>query len=76
MAAGSANDDLIAVFVPFQDRAWPHTEPLPDLRWNRDLSLRGDFRLRQCHSSYYHGNVKGISVLGVGGYCRASGNAA
>lgn len=49
--------DLIALFVPFQDRSRADAELLTNAGGNRNLSLRRDFRMSQCHSPYYHGNA-------------------
>jgi hypothetical protein len=44
-----SDDDLPPFVIPLQDRARTHTEPLPDLRRNRDLSLCCELRVGECH---------------------------
>jgi TctA family transporter len=38
---GLANDDAVALLVPFEYRARPDAQLAPDLSRNRDLTLRG-----------------------------------
>jgi len=38
---GLANDDAVALLVPFEHRARPDAKLAPDLSRNRDLTLRG-----------------------------------
>ena len=35
-APGAADDDVAALFVPFEDGAWANAEPSPYVRWNRN----------------------------------------
>jgi hypothetical protein len=57
MADGIANDDPIAFFVAFKDRAWPHTEAPQNLRRNGCVPARCDFRVRQCHDGMLQGQL-------------------
>jgi len=46
---GSADDDLLAVLVPFQDGAWPDTELPTYLRRYGYLTLGGHLGVRESH---------------------------
>jgi hypothetical protein len=46
---GPADNDLITLFIPFQDGAWPHTELLSNISRYGDLTLS-----RQLRFSYRH----------------------
>lgn len=50
-------DNLVTILVPFQNR--PRTDPefAADTGGDRDLPLRGDLRMSERHTSYYHGNA-------------------
>ena len=45
----SSDDDLLAVFIPFEHGARADTEPSADLRRDRDLPLCGELRLSKGH---------------------------
>ena len=52
-----ADDDSIAVLIPFEDRARTDAEPTANFRRNGNLTLCGKSRVRQRHEGYYHGNA-------------------
>jgi hypothetical protein len=56
VTAGFTHDDVTAFVMPFQDGSRTDAEPLSDFGRNRDLTLRGELRMRQRHDEYYHGN--------------------
>ena len=57
-AAGPANHDFTGVFLPFENRTRADAEPPPDISGNGDLSLGGEFRIGEWHTSHYHGNAR------------------
>ena len=56
-AAGTANDNLLPVIVPLQHRPGPDPELLSNLGGHGNLTLSGEFRVRESHAIYYHGNA-------------------
>lgn len=50
IAARFADDDSIAVIVPFQNRSWTDAKSLPDLGGNRDLALCCELRMGESHA--------------------------
>lgn len=46
VAAGLADDEVVAMAMPFENRTWPYAELFSDFSGNGDLSLGGDLRLR------------------------------
>src|SRR5438067_7167496 len=49
IAPGAPDKHPIAVFFPFEKRARTNAQLPPDLGGNGGLTLRRDFRLRECH---------------------------
>jgi hypothetical protein len=41
--------DSVAIVIPLENRAWTDAEPLPHLGRDRDLTLRRELRMGQCH---------------------------
>src|SRR5713101_6324734 len=52
IAPGAANDDFLALLVPFQDRARADPELLPHFHRDGDLPLYRDFRVGDRHDRY------------------------
>ena len=48
--ACSSDDDILAVVVPLQYGARSDSEPTTDAGGDGDLALRGQLRVRVCHS--------------------------
>ena len=46
-----ANDDPVAIIVPFQNRTRTDAEPLADLGRNRNLTLCGELRMSKRHGT-------------------------
>ena len=55
-AAGTPNENLAGLFVPFENRAGADAEFAANVNGYRDLALRGEFGIRQRHTLHYHGN--------------------
>ena len=47
-----ANDDSIALIVPFQNRTRADAKPLTDLGRNGNLTLCGEFRMSEGHDGH------------------------
>lgn len=55
-----ANDNLLPVGVPLQDRARAYTELAPNAGRHGDLPLRRELRVCVRHPIYYHGNLASL----------------
>ena len=53
---GSADNDLITLFIPLQYGAWPHAELLSNISRYGDLALSRQLRFGYRHTLTYHGN--------------------
>ena len=49
---GFTNDDVVALFVPFENRSGPDSQTLPDFRRYRNLTLGRQLRMRERHATY------------------------
>ena len=48
---------MIAVFMPFEDRARANRQLAPDARGDGDLALSRELGMGNWHAKYYHGNA-------------------
>src|SRR5271165_98946 len=49
-AARAPHDDVIAVFIPFQDRAWTNAQFPANAGGDGNLTLCREFGIRECHA--------------------------
>ena len=51
VSARFADDDLVALFIPLEHRAWADAQPLAYLGGNRDLTLSRQLRMCERHAN-------------------------
>jgi hypothetical protein len=69
-----ANDDLIALLVPFEYGTGADAEFLANFGRNRDLTLSGHFRLCDSHTSHYPSNGSASICVAAPGSLVAEGS--
>src|SRR5690348_12894543 len=53
--SAAPHDDLVAAFIPLQDRTGAYAKLLSNTGRDRNLPLRRHLRTCECHALYYHG---------------------